>query len=200
MDASILDRLLHEPGIENRLHGQTQLIVRLLGERRARPLEDHVLVGLDELAELLGRNFGIRLEPETLFHGLQMLVEHLALEVEHHVAEHRDESAIAIPCESFVAGPCGKALYGRVVEPEIEDRLHHPGHRDARTRAHRHEEGALGIAEGKPRRRLQLGEVRENFLPEAIGQTPIAPVVLGPRFGRDRETRRHGDPEVRHLG
>ena len=174
--------------------------MRLLGKWRPGPLEHDVLVGLHELAQLGGRNVRISLEPEALFHGLQVLFERVALEVQDDVAEHRDEPAIAVPRESLVAGPRGEAFDRRVVESEVEDRLHHSGHRHTRARAHGHEEGTRRIAEREPRRRLQLGEVREDFLPEPVRQMPIAAVVLGPCFRRDRETRWNGDPEVRHLG
>src|SRR5262249_4504956 len=142
-----LDRLLHEPRVEDSLHREPELIVWVLGKRTARALENDVLVSLDELSQLGARNLRISCETEPLLHGLQMLFELLSPDVEDDVGEHPDEPAIAVPREALVAGPGRETLDGRVVQAEVEDRLHHPRHRHARARSYRDEQRTLRVAE-----------------------------------------------------
>jgi hypothetical protein len=40
---------------------------------------------------------------------------------------HLDEAAVAIPREALVLRRADERLHGLVVEPEIQDRVHHPG-------------------------------------------------------------------------
>src|SRR5688572_18415910 len=99
-----------------------------------------------------------------------MLLEGLALDPEHHVAEHRDEAAVAVPGEALVARPLREPLYGGVVETEIEDRVHHPGHRHARAGAHGDEQRTLGVAEATARVFFEPGEAGEHLLPHVVGK------------------------------
>ncbi len=200
VDAPVLHRLLAEPGVEHRADGEIELLTRLLRKRRVGARGDDVLVRLRELAELGGRDFGIALDAEARLQGGEMLVERLAPDTEDDVAEHRDESAVAIPGESLVPRPGREAFDGRIVEAEIEDRLHHAGHRHARARPDGDEQRALWITKRQPRVVLELFEGGRDLVEETFGERAVAAVVRGPRLRRDREARRNRDAEVRHLG
>ena len=64
-----------------------------------------------------------------------------------HVAVHLDETAIAVPGESRVARYLGESFHGLVVEAEVENRIHHAGHRVPRPGTNRHEQGIAARAE-----------------------------------------------------
>ena len=70
------------------------------------------------------------------------------LHSEHDIAIHLDEAAVAIPREALVLGDGGQRKDGRVIETQVEDRIHHARHRVARTGADGHQQRhALGVAE-----------------------------------------------------
>src|SRR2546427_13202036 len=64
----------------------------------------------------------------TLFRSL----ERLLAQVEHHVAVHLDEAAIGVVGEAGVLRAGDEPLHGLIVQAEVQDRLHHPRHRDRR--------------------------------------------------------------------
>ena len=51
------------------------------------------------------------------------------LQLENDVAVHLDESTIAIPCRSFITGLLRECNNGVVVQADIENGVHHAGHR-----------------------------------------------------------------------
>ena len=94
-----------------------------------------------------------------------------------------------------------EALHRVVVEAEVEDGVHHPGHRERRTRTHRHEQRVVGVAEPlahlrprAPRARRATSSIRPSGSASPRGHVGVA------RVGGDREAGRHGQAEVRHLG
>ena len=132
--------------------------------------------------------------------GVEMLVEDLAPHPEDHAREHRDEAAVAVPREALVARARRQPVDGAVVQPEIEDRLHHAGHGDPRAGAHGDQQRAGGIPEAGVGHLLQALEMLQDLVPEPIRPGPSAALAMDPGLGGDGEARRHGDAEIRHLG
>ena len=62
-----------------------------------------VLVGRDELAQRFGRNLGVGLHSGAVAQGKELVLEVLAIDLEHDVAVHLNEAAIRIECETLVA-------------------------------------------------------------------------------------------------
>ena len=114
------------------------------------------------------------------------------------LAEHLDQPPVAVPGELLVSGRAREAQYGLVVEPDVEDRVHHPGHRDRRAGANRDEERVGRVAEPLARAFLETFDVLRDLLVETFHGAARAHV--GPaRLGRDREAGRNRDAELRHL-
>ena len=199
VDAPILGGLLREPGIEHGVDGQPQLILHVLRERTARSLADDALEDVGQLSELGGRHLRVALDAETRLRSVELGVEDLAPHAEDDVAEHHDEAPVAVPREALVTRARRQSLDGRVVQAEIENRLHHPGHRHAGARADRHQQWALGIAEAGVHGALEPLEVLERLVPELFRPLVPGPVVVGPGLRRHREARRDGDTQVGHF-
>ena len=120
---------------------------------------------------------------------------------EHDLAVHRDEPAIAIPREPRVAALLRERVDRGVVEPEVEDRVHHAGHRRRRAGAHADEQWLLRIAELCVRELLDLQERRADFSLELGGI--VAGAVrhhVAADLGHDREAGRNRQAERGHLG
>ena len=134
-----------------------------------------------------------------LLRGLDGLLEVLALDVEHGLAEHLDQPPVGVPGEPLAAGLLGQPLHRLVVEPDVEDRLHHAWHRELRAGAHRHQQRVVSLPEPPAHRLLQGGEVLAHLVAHLGGLVAAVEVGLA-RLGGDDEAGRDGQPEVGHLG
>ena len=119
--------------------------------------------------------------------------------MQHDVAVHLNESTKRVEGESGTAAVVSKTLNGPIVQPEVEDRLHHPRHRHRRTRSHRHEQRVVRIAEALAGRLLESAHVLLDFLLQPRGRL-TGPQKFDAAVARDREARRYGNAKIGHLG
>src|SRR4029077_17034917 len=106
----------------------------------------------DSAAELLARVLREALPGAALIDLPRPLdgvldAEALVRDVVDGLAEHLDQPAIAVACELLVSRRARETLDGLVVEPDVEDRVHHPRHRARRPRADGNGQRILGVAE-----------------------------------------------------
>ena len=129
----------------------------------ARTSEDGFFEEFNEAFEVVGVEFVVELHAFFLFHFLYDFFEGVdfffacGLEFQHDVAVHLHEAAVAVVGEAGVTRFACQAFYHFVVEAEVEDGVHHTGHRGAGTATHAHEQGIGGIAE------LLVGELFDVF-------------------------------------
>ena len=156
---------LAEPGGEDGLDGQVQLLVRVVREVAADRVLDDLLVLGDELLEVVDREVRVLgVLAVLLLGGLEGLVEAVVLDDgailalgdarrdgQHDPAEHRDEAAVGVPAEALVAALGNEALQGRLVEAQVEDGVHHARHGELGAGADGDEERVLRIAEALAR-------------------------------------------------
>ena len=160
---------------------------------------DDLLVGIDQVAQQLGRHLGVRGGAGQLLGGIEEGVELLAREFEHDAAVHGDEAAVGVEGEALVPGLLGQALHRAVVEPEVEHRVHHAGHGELGARTHRDQERIVGVADHLAHGRLEARAGPGHLGVQAPG--PSAGHVVPAGVGRDGEPRRHGQGEHRrHFG
>ena len=143
------------PAPEHGLDGALELHQRVLRERLPGLAAHDVLVPIAQPAQRLGRDVGVAIDIVPFLRRLEQPVELLAIEVEHDAAVHRDETAVRVVRETFVVGLLGKPADRLVVQPEIEDGVHHPRHRELRTRAHAHEQRIDRVTELAAHRRFE---------------------------------------------
>ena len=155
-------------------------------------------VGLDDRLELLGEGLEVGggevrvlLGAVGRLRGLERVVEPLALHVHDDPAEHLDEPPVGVPAEPLVAGQRDQAVERLLVQAEVEDRVHHPGHRELRARADADEERVGGVAEALAGRRLDLLDGLEHVVPETVREALAGREVVVAGLGRDREAGRH---------
>src|SRR5581483_7249122 len=171
-----------------------------LRARRVPRVED----GGDRAAELLARVLRevlARLLDVYLARLLDAVVdvEALVRDAVDGLAEHLDEAPVAVARELGVAGGARETLDRDVVEPDVEDRVHHPRHRDRSARADGDEQRVARIAEALAALLLEPLDVLGDLLVEAVDLAAGGHVgAAGVR--RDREAGRDGDAELGHLG
>ena len=84
----------------------------------------------DQLSQVPGGQLRVDFDaPSTALEGDRVL-ELVALDVEHDLAEHLDEPAVAVPCEPLVAGLRDEPFDRDVVQAEVQDGVHHARHRE----------------------------------------------------------------------
>ena len=196
--AAIQDRAIGVPRVEDGPDGKVHLLARLLRELPARVLVHDRLVRLDQRPQVVGVQVEVVLRALGLLGGVQRALEELALDVENGLAEHLDQPAVGVEREPLVAGLLRQPQDRLVVEPDVQDGVHHPGHRELPTGAHRHQQRVVDLAQRLAHRLLERGEVLADLGLQrgrlgAVGEIGLA------RLGRDDEPRRHRQPHPRHL-
>ena len=187
------------PAAEHGLDGAAQLLHRLLGEGLAGVALHDLLVGVDQVAQQLDGDLGVRRRPGELLGRLEERVELLTGQLEDDAPVHGDEAPVGVEGEALVAGLLGQPLDRFVVEAQVEDRVHHAGHGELGARAHRDEQRVGGVADGLAHGLLEPGPGGGHLRVEALG--PAARHVVAAGVGRDGEPRGHGELEYRrHLG
>ncbi len=187
------------PGLKDRFDRSTQLVGGVLREGLAGLALDELEVALAEPAQGQGRDVGVVVDAVPLACGLEQAVELLAGQVEDDLAVERDEAAVGVVGEAVVAGLRGQALHRLVVQTEVEDGVHHPRHRELRSRPDADQQRVGGVAQPLAHRPLDLADSLGDLVVE--GGRPAALHVGPTGVGRDGEPRWHRQPQHRgHLG
>ena len=131
---------------------------------------------------------------------LERVVEALAADLHHDPPEHLDEAPVGVPAEPLVVGQPDHALQGLLVQAEVQDRVHHPGHRELAPGADAHEQRVGRIAEALAGPPLDFLDGLEDVVPQPVGQPLAGGEVVVAGLGRDREPGRRRQPGDRHLG
>ena len=146
----------------------------------------------------------LRSAAEVLLHALlrlhlvDELLEVLLADLHHDVGEHLDEAAVAVPRPARVLRLLREGVDDRLVEAEVEDRVHHARHRGAGAGAHGDEERVLRVAELLAGGLLELAHVLHDLAHDVVRDHAAVVVVARARLGGDREALRHREPEARH--
>jgi hypothetical protein len=134
--------------------------------------------------------------PPSLHHALELLVR----DAHHDLREQSREAAVGVQREAQVAGLSRQALNGLLVQPQVEDGVHHARHREGRARADGDKQRVLRVAELLPRLGLDGAQAVNDLLPHPFGEVLAVRVVGVARLGRDDEAGRDGEPRPRHVG
>jgi len=204
VDLAVLDRALAVPAAEHGVDGGEQLLERILREGLLDLLHVDLLVDLAQFLELVGRQVGVFLRAVLLLQlghrHFEIMVRQAGRRAHDHVAEHVDEAAVAVPARARVARAFDEAEHRLVVEAEVEDRVHHARHGDRRARTDGDQQRILGIAQLLLHLGFQLLELGLELLEHPLGILVVVRGIVGARFGRNREARRHRQVRVGHFG
>ena len=193
-------RPLTVPRAEDGLDRVGELLARVLGEVLAGLGEHDRLEPVDETLQVFGGELGVGRDAALLAQVLERVVEALAVDVHHDLAEHLHEAAVGVPREARVVGLLREAADRHVVHAEVEDGVHHARHRERGTRAHRHQQRVGAVAELLAHLGLERGERLADLVEQAVGH-PVARGHVGlARVGGDRESGGYRQAEVGHLG
>ena len=174
--------------------------MRILWELAFRAVLHDFLVALDDLTQRAFVQVRVELRAARFLDGIELVLERVLRDFEHDVPEHLDEAAVAVEREPSVLRPALQSLDRIVIQAEIQNRVHHAGHREFRARADRDEQRVLGRPERPVRHLLELLHVLGDFAFDGGRNFALLFVVDVADLGRDGEPRRHGQSGVGHLG
>ena len=190
VELAVIAGALPEPAPEDRLDGQVELLVRIGREGSAAPVLDDRLELADHVAEVLGTEVRVTVRSGPALRLVERVVEALARHVHDDPAEHLDEPSVRVPAEALVAGQGDQPGQGLLVESEIQDGVHHAGHRELGARADTDEQGVGRVAEALAGLGLDLLDGVEDVRPEPLREPLAGREVVVAGLGRDREARR----------
>src|ERR1700686_1710472 len=196
---AIVDGALVVPRREDGPNRCAQLCHRVLGELAASVAAHDLAVFRDHLFQGCGFQVGGGLGPSPPLDGVECLLEECPVDTEPDVAEELDEPPIRVESEPAVVGELRQTLERCRVESEVEDRVHHPGHRELGSAAHADQKWIARIAESLARLLLDVSQRRDDLLPHASGKPLAAGVVRVARLGGDGEPGWDREPCTRHL-
>ena len=162
-------------------------------------LGDLAVLG-DERLPVLGFHLGIGVEALVLLGDFERFLEQPVVDAEHDIRIHLDEAAVAVPREARVATDLGEPFDSLVVEAEVEDGVHHPGHRNPRAGADRNQQRIGGIAERLAHAALDMRQRICDRGLEAIGKLAAFVEIADAFLGRDRETGGDRQADAGHFG
>ena len=186
------------PRVEDGVDRQVELLARGLRELPAGLLADHALVGRDDLLQVGRVQVQVVDGAAGLLDGVEHRVEMFALDPENGLAEHLDQAPVGVPREPLVVGGLREPDHRTVVQADVQDGLHHSGHRELRPRPDRDEQGVLGGAEGLAHGLLEGDEVLVHLRGQLRGEGSGVEVGAA-RLGADDEPGRHGQAHPGHL-
>ena len=198
MELAIIDGAARVPAFEDRGHRAPELIHRVVGERLPGLALDDLLERRGRVAQHFPGKVDVPGDARGLLALLQGLLEDPLVHVEHHAAVHLHEPAIGVVREARVAAHQPEAFDRRVVEPQVENRLHHARHGQGRTGADRHEQRLPATAELATGRGLEPPEGGFELRLEPRRKAVGLEIGVAETRG-DREPRRYRDAEVGHF-
>ncbi|MCY7416810.1 hypothetical protein LKL48_15225, partial [Listeria monocytogenes] len=136
-----------EPGTENGVNGTHQLLTRIGCPVPTELLVRQLLEGVNETLEVIGTQIGVGLDAFLLFKGGQGILVNVSVDTLDDLAVHLDEAAVAVPRKPLIASFLSDGLNGVVRDAEVEDGVHHAGHRDHGARSHGDQQRLLVVTE-----------------------------------------------------
>ena len=122
------------PRLEDRFGSQTELLERIVRKIVSGEGTNDLAEFLGDLAPVGGAELGVGLHFGLAPAGGEDRLEDVIGNPEDDAPEHLDQAAIGIEGEPCIAGPLGQPFRRAFVEAEVEDRVHHSGHRELRAR------------------------------------------------------------------
>ena len=192
-------RFLAHPRFKHRANRAPQLFFGVLRKSLSRILLKVFLVLAHQLAPTLGRNLRIVFHSQAILHRPQARFEVFLGQPDHHARIHLHESPVRIIGKAPVLRRPRQALHRLIVQSQIQDRFHHPGHRPRRARAHAHQQRILRIPQFLAGQFLQALQIFLHFLLQLLRIfAPVLEIVIA-GLRRDREPGRDRQADAGHL-
>ena len=129
----IIDGTLAIPRLEHRLDREFELLVGIGDKIPAGVLSVDSEECVGEFLERVGGQLNVVHDAMLVLDRRHRRVEGFVGNAHRDLAEQLDEAPVCVPGEALIASPGGEALQRCRVEAEVEDSVHHSGHRHCRS-------------------------------------------------------------------
>ena len=167
---TIEDSALVHPAIEDSADSTPELLHRVSGEVLTCAALDLLLEEYDQALEFVDVQLVIQADATLCFDTVDDFFEggdiflRFGLHTEDDITIHLDEAAVAIVGEAGIACLLRKAFDDDVIEPKVEDGIHHTWHRGASSRADRYKEWVGGITKGSSHKAFDMMHSAHHFV------------------------------------
>ena len=199
VNAAIVLGAIVLPGTEYCVARHDQLLVRILRKVALGVFLHDLLVFRDHFFQRFGIEVGIELRLFLLLLGVEDFVERRFRNLQHHVAEHLNQTAVGIVGKARVIAALRERFDALIVQAEIENRIHHARHGKLRARADAYQQRILALAEFLTLQLLEMGQRLFHFAVNLFRNTSVTHVFAA-GFRLNREARRHGQAGIGHFG
>ena len=153
-----------------------------------------------DLLQDIGRHLRVLRRGEAFLGLLQVRLQRIARQAEHDAAIRAQEPPVGVEGETPVPAALRKSQDGPVVQSQVENGLHHPGHGARRPRSHRHQQRIALIPESAPDDVLEARDAALKLPGEGASESlATALQVQLAHVGADDEPRGHWQADARHL-
>ena len=207
--AAINDGAVVHPGAKHGADGTPKLLPRVLRKFAAGAFLDQILETDDKFLQIFYGEFGVfnvivvTLVFEAMDDDFKRFMVFIGafLHAHDHVAVHLDEPAVTIPGEPLVLRGLDQRQHGFIVEAEVQNRVHHAGHRiaGAGPDGDQQRHGGL-IAEFGAHDFLDLGDAGFHHRRQCLGIGLFVGVIIGADLGGDGKARGHRQSDAGHFG
>ncbi len=187
------------PGFKDRSDGPPELFFRVLGEFFAGLLLYNCFEFRDQVAPVFCRELKVQLHSLLLFSLRDPLLHLVPADSQHHVAVHLDETAVGVVSKTGIAGFLDQPFDRFIIDPQVQDGVHHPGHGDPGAGADGKEQGILRIAEFRPHDFLHLGQSLLDLFAQSGWIFLFVVVIDVADLGGNGEPGGNRDLQVGHL-
>ena len=199
MQLAIFVRPRIHPRAEHGANRAPELLCHILREGSSQFLLHNALVIRNNALPILGRKIGIKRKSFPVLQRLENILEMMMINTKHHIRIHLDEPAIGIPSKPRITRIPRQCRNGHIVQPEIQNRIHHARHRSPRARPDRDKQRFLRITKLLSRQRADMRQRRIDSSRQ-IGRISLAMIIkIGANFSGNRKSGRHWQSEIAHF-
>jgi hypothetical protein len=188
-----------KPRAEHRVARAGELHHGILRERVSRFFLHHFLIAGNHFLQVRGGQLGVQFGLGFFLLSIEDRFEIVLGNFQHHAAIHLDEAPVAIVSEARILALGFQRLHGYVVQPQIENRVHHARHGELGARAHADQQAVGGGAQFLSHAFFEQTQGFVHLLVHLDGNLVLVREVDIADLRGDGEARRHGQLGARHF-
>ena len=145
--AAIIHRPFAHPGLKHALHGQEELGPGVLGKRPPGLLLDEILKACYYFRQGFGGQLSIHSGVVLFLNVIKNLVKFGVRDSQADLAEELQETPVGVVDEALILGQLDHAFGRFIIEPQVEDGVHHTRHGQGGTGTDRDQQGLGRVTE-----------------------------------------------------
>ena len=187
------------PAAEYGLYGRNKLFLRI---RREISTQFFLVEGLEanyKLTHVSLVKLGVEIDFLGEFDVVDDVLEFRFRKLHNDVRKHLNKSAVTVIGKARVIGEAGYRFSHLIVDPEVEDSVHHTRHGRPCTASHRYKQRIFLVAKFFPADFLHLFEVLEDLALDISRDHFSVFVITDASLSRDSKSLRNRHTQVCHL-